>query len=154
MTFYLKSDSATYQRAMNLIFHELMGNTMEVYVYDIVVKLAKFGYRIAKLCKVFDKMCWYVLKMNSHKYAFRVSVGKFLGFVIHEHGIEIDPDQIKSIRDVGAPTYKLEMPKFLGKVNYLRRFISNLDRKIDAFTPILQLKMMSISLGGRTIGSI
>jgi hypothetical protein len=41
---------------------------------------------------------------------------------------------------VGAPTSKLEMQKFLGKVNYLRRFISNLAAKIDAFTPILWLK--------------
>jgi hypothetical protein len=41
---------------------------------------------------------------------------------------------------VGAPTCKLEMQKFLGKVNYLRRFISNLAGKVDAFTSILQLK--------------
>jgi hypothetical protein len=32
------------------------------------------------------------------------------------------------------------MQKFIGKVNYLRRFISNLGRKIGAFTPILRLK--------------
>jgi hypothetical protein len=32
------------------------------------------------------------------------------------------------------------MRKFLDKVNYLRRFISNLAGKIDAFTPILRLK--------------
>jgi hypothetical protein len=69
-----------------------------------------------------------------------VSAGKFLGFVIHEHGIEIDPNRIKSIRNVGPPTCKVEVQKFLGKVNYLRRFISNLARKIDAFTPILRLK--------------
>jgi hypothetical protein len=41
---------------------------------------------------------------------------------------------------VGPLTYKLEMQKFLGNVNYLRRFISNLDGKVDAFTPILRLK--------------
>ena len=78
--------------------------------------------------------------MNPRECAFRVSAGKFLGFIIHEHGIEIDPDRIKSIRKVGPPTYKLEMQKFLGKVNYLRMFVSNLAGKIDAFTPILRLK--------------
>jgi hypothetical protein len=41
---------------------------------------------------------------------------------------------------VGPPTCKVEMQKFLGKVNYLRRFISNLTGKIDAFTPIIRLK--------------
>jgi hypothetical protein len=59
------------------------------------------------------------------------SVGcKFLGFISHEHGIEIDPDRIKSIQNVGPPTCKLEVQKFLGKVNYLRKFISNLAEKI------------------------
>jgi hypothetical protein len=78
--------------------------------------------------------------MNPRKCAFGVSAGKFLGFIIHEYGIEIDPDRNKSIRNVGPTTCKLEMQKFLDKVNYLRRFISNLAEKIDAFTPILQLK--------------
>jgi hypothetical protein len=78
--------------------------------------------------------------MNPRKCAFGVSAGKFLGFVIHEHGIEIDPDRIKSIRNVGPLTSKVEVQKFLGKVNYLQRFISNLAGKIDVFTPILRLK--------------
>jgi hypothetical protein len=123
-----------------LIFHELLGNTMEVYIDDIVVKSAKFSSHIADLRKAFDKMRRYGLKMNPRKCAFGVSAGKFLGFIIHEHGIEIDPNRIKSIRNVGPSTCKVEMQKFLGKINYLWRFISNLARKIDAFTPILQLK--------------
>ena len=41
---------------------------------------------------------------------------------------------------VEAPACKKDLQKFLGKVNYLRRFISNLSGKIDAFTPILRLK--------------
>jgi hypothetical protein len=140
MTFGLKNAGATYQRAMNLIFHELLGNTVEVYIDDIVVKSAEFSSHIADLRKAFDKMCRYGLKMNPRKCAFGVPAGKFLGFIIHEHGIEIDPDRIKSIQNVGPPTCKVEMQKFLGKVNYLRRFISNLAGKIDAFIPILRLK--------------
>jgi hypothetical protein len=48
---------------------------------------------------------------------------------------------------VGPLTCKLETQKVLGKVKYLRRFISNLVRKIDAFTPILRLKMILNSPG-------
>jgi hypothetical protein len=82
----------------------------------------------------------YGLKMNPLKCAFGVSAGKVLGFIIHPHGIEIDPAKIEAIQKVQAPACKNEMQKFLGKVNYLRRFIVNLARKIDAFTPILRLK--------------
>jgi hypothetical protein len=140
ITFGVKNAGATYQRAMNLIFHELLGNTVEVYIYDIVVKSTEFSSHIADLSKAFDKMRRYGLKMNSRKCAFGVSAGKFLEFIIHEHGIEIDPDRINSIRNVGPPICKLEVQKFLGKVNHLWRFISNLAGKIDAFTPILRLK--------------
>jgi hypothetical protein len=113
---------------------------VEVYIDDIVVKSVEFSSHISDLRKAFDKMHRYGLKMNPRKYAFGVSAGKFLEFIIHEHGIEIDPDRIISIRNVGSPTCKLEMQKFLRKVNYLGRFISNLAGKINAFTPILQLK--------------
>ena len=44
------------------------------------------------------------------------------------------------MKRVEAPTCKKDLQKFLGKINYLRRFISNLSGKIDAFTPILRLK--------------
>jgi hypothetical protein len=40
---------------MNLIFHELLGNTVEVYIDDIVVKSAEFSSHIADLRKAFDK---------------------------------------------------------------------------------------------------
>jgi hypothetical protein len=92
--------------------------------------------------------------MNPRKCDFGVPAGKFLGFIIHEHGIEIDPDRIKFIQNVGPPTCKLEMQKFLDKVNYLRKFISNLAKKINAFTLILRLKMMLNSPRGRTARSI
>jgi hypothetical protein len=113
---------------------------VKVYIDDIVVKLVEFGSHIADLHKAFDKMSRYALKINPRKCAFGVWAGKFLGFIIHEHGIEVYTDRIKSIRNVRAPTCKLVMQKFLDKLNYLWRIISNLAEKIDVFTPILRLK--------------
>jgi hypothetical protein len=82
----------------------------------------------------------YKLKMNPLKCPFGVSSGKFLGFIIHEEGIEIDPKNLEAIQSVKAPTYKKDLQKFVGKVNYLRRFICNLSGKVNAFTPLLWLK--------------
>ena len=78
--------------------------------------------------------------MNPLKCAFGVLARKFLGFIIHEKDIEIDPKRIEAMKKVEALACKKDLQKFLGKVNYLRRFISNLSRKIGAFTPILRLK--------------
>jgi hypothetical protein len=44
MIFGLKNIGATYQRVMNLIFHKLLENIVEVYINDIVVKLVEFDF--------------------------------------------------------------------------------------------------------------
>ena len=125
---------------MNLIFHDLLGVILEVYIDDIVIKSAGLDYHLADLRLALERMRQYGLKMNPLKCAFGVSAGKFLGFIIHERGIEIDPKRIEAMKRVEAPTCKKDLQKFLDKVNYFRRFISNLSRKIDVFTPILRLK--------------
>jgi hypothetical protein len=137
MTFELKNAGATYQRAMNLIFHDLLGIIVEVCIDDIVIKSASLNSHLADLRLAFEKMRRYGLKMNPLKCAFGVSAGKFLGFIVHEIGVEIDPKKIELVQ---APTSKKELQRFLGKVNYLRRFICNLSGKVDAFTPLLRLK--------------
>jgi hypothetical protein len=135
VTFCLKNVGATYQRSMNLIFQDLLGIIIEVYIDDIVVKSASLNSHLADLRLAFEKMCRYDLKMNPLKCAFGVSAGKFLGFIVHEKGVEIDPKKIESIKKVQAPTCKKELQRFLGKVNYLRRFICNLSGKCRCFRP-------------------
>jgi hypothetical protein len=56
-----------------------------------------------------ERMRRYELKMNPLKCAFGVSAGKFLGFIIHEHGIEIDFIKMKSINKVQPPQCKNDM---------------------------------------------
>jgi hypothetical protein len=94
--FWIENAGATYQRAMNLIFHDLLGIIVEVYINDIVVKSAGDDSHLADLRFAFEKMCRYKLKMNPLKCAFGVSARKFLGFIIHEKGIEIDPKKIEA----------------------------------------------------------
>ena len=125
---------------MNLIFHDLLGVILEVYIDDIVIKSAGLGNHLADLRLAIERMRRYGLKMNPLKCTFGVSAGKFLGFIIHEKGIEIDPKRVEAMKRVEAPIFKKDLQKFLGKVNYLRRFIFNLSGKIDSFTPILRLK--------------
>ena len=140
MTFGLKNAGATYQRAMNLIFHDLLGVILEVYIDDVVIKSAGLGHHLADLRLVLERIRRYGLIINPLKCAFGVSARKFLGFIIHEKGIEIDPKRVEAMKRVEAPTCKKDLQKFLGKVNYLRRFIFNLSGKIDSLTPILWLK--------------
>jgi hypothetical protein len=86
--------------AMKLIFHDLLGIILEVCVDNVIVKLDSMDSHLADLRLALERMHRCGLKMNPLKYVFSVLAGKFLGFIIHEHGIEIDPTKIESINKV------------------------------------------------------
>jgi hypothetical protein len=67
-------------------------------------------------------------------------LGKLLGFVIHERGIQIDPKKIESIGKIGELVYKKDVQKLMGKINYLWHFISNLVGRVESLLPLFQLK--------------
>nr|QBA09453.1 ty3-gypsy sub-class retrotransposonable element polyprotein [Oryza sativa Japonica Group] len=139
-TFGLKSAGATYQRAMNYIYHDLIGWLVEVYIDDVVVKSREIEDHIADLRKVFERTRKYGLKMNPTKCAFGVSAGQFLGFLVHERGIEIPQRSINAIKKIKPPRNKTELQEMIGKINFVRRFISNLSGKLEPFTPLLRLR--------------
>jgi hypothetical protein len=140
MTFGLKNASATYQRAMNLIFHDLLIVLMEVYIDDIVVKLVGFKEHMADLKLSLERIKKYGLRMNPLKCAFGVTTRWFLGFILHEHGIQIDPKKIETIKKIGEPVCKKDVQKLVGEINYLWCFISNLAGRVDSLLPLVQLK--------------
>jgi hypothetical protein len=109
MTFGLKNADATYQRAMNLIFRDLLRVLMEVYIKDVVVKSVRFKEHMTDLKLSLEMMKKYGLWMNPLKCAFGVTSGKFLGFVVHERGIQIDPKKIESIGKIGEPECKKDV---------------------------------------------
>ncbi|XP_040364410.1 uncharacterized protein LOC121049974 [Rosa chinensis] len=140
MPFGLKNAGATYQRAMNLIFHDILGKVLEVYIDDVVVKSQKRGSHIADLRKVFERMRQHKLKMNPAKCVFGVLAGDFLGFIVHQRGIEVPEDKASAVIHASPPRTKKELQRLLGKINFLRRFISNSAGKIQPFSPLLGLQ--------------
>jgi hypothetical protein len=78
MTFGLKNAGATYQRAMNLIFHDLLGIVLEIYIDDVVAKLDSMYNHLADLRLALERMRRYGFKMNPLKCVFSVSAEKFL----------------------------------------------------------------------------
>ena len=103
------------KRATKLIFHNLLGIILEVYIDDIVIKWVGLDHHLANLRLALKRLCRYGTKMNPLKYAFGISVGKFLDFIIHENGIEIDPNRIEATKKVEAPTCKKDLQKFLAR---------------------------------------
>jgi hypothetical protein len=126
MPFGLKNAGATYQRAMVTLFHDMMHKEIEVYVDDMIAKSKDEESHIPALRKLFERLRKYQLKLNPVKCTFRVKSDKLLGFVVSNKGIEVDLDKVKAIQDMPAPKTEREVRGFLGRLNYIARFISQL----------------------------
>ena len=129
MPFGLKNAGATYQRAMQKIFDDMLHKTVECYVDDLVVKSKRTNGHLQDLQQVFERLRKYQLKMNPLKCAFGVSSGKFLGFVVRHRGISIDQSKIDAILNMPEPKNIHELKSLQGKLAYIRRFILNLTRR-------------------------
>jgi hypothetical protein len=83
---------------MNLIFHDLLRVLMEIYIDDVVVKSVGFEEYMTDLKLSLERMKKYGLWMIPLKCAFGVTPGRFLGFIVQEHGIQIDLKKTESTR--------------------------------------------------------
>ena len=138
MPFGLKNAGATYQRAMQNIFGDMMHKTIECYVDDVVVKSKRRQDHIDDLRAVFERLQKCQLKMNPLKCAFGVTSGKFLGFVVRHRGIEVDQTKIKAIQEMPEPRNLKELRGLQGRLAYIRRFISNLAGRCQPFSHLMK----------------
>lgn len=132
---------------MNSIFHDFIETFVQNYIDDIMVKFVSEKSHIDHLRQSFERMRKHGLKMNPLKCAFCVQVGGFLGFMVHKKGIKINQNKTKAIMEAKPPSTKKELQSLLGKINFLRRFISNLSGKTQAFSPLLRPKLESFDCG-------
>ena len=124
MLFGLKNAGITFQRMVNKIFKDFIGDTMEVYVDDMLVKSVQCTEHLQHLDKVFNLLRQYKVKLNLEKCTFGVASRKFLGYLVTQWGIEAVPDQISAILNMKLLTCIKEVQMLNGRLAFLNRFIS------------------------------
>ena len=97
MPFGLKNAGATYQRLVNKIFKDHIGQKMECYVDDMIVKSKTRSDHPTDLRDAFQTLRKYNMRLNPEKRVFGVRSGKFLGFMVSQRGIEANPDKISAL---------------------------------------------------------
>ena len=73
------------------------------------------------------------LRLNPKKCAFGVTSKKLLGYIISTKGIEVDPEKVQAIMDMPPPKNISQLRSLQGCLQSIRRFISQLDDKAQAF---------------------
>ena len=130
--FSLKNAGATYQRLMKKMFAHQIERNVQVYVDDMLVKSRREEDHLYDFKETFDTLCFYKMKLNPSKCAFGVTAGKFLGFMVSQRGIEVNPNKIRAIMEMAPPRNKKEVQNLNSKVAALNRFVS---KAIDKCLP-------------------
>nr|AAX96424.1 retrotransposon protein, putative, Ty3-gypsy sub-class [Oryza sativa Japonica Group] len=124
MPFGLRNAGATFARLVYKVLGKQLGRNVEAYVDDIVVKSRKAFDHAIDLQETFDSLRAAGIKLNPEKCVFGVCIGKLLGFLVSERGIEVNPEKINAIQQMKPPSSVHEVQKLAGRIAALSRFLS------------------------------
>jgi len=120
---------------VNKVFKEQIGQTMEVYVDDILVKSLRSSDRVQHLSETLDHLRKYKVKLNLEKCTFDLPSEKFVGYLVTQRGIEANPDLVSAIFDMRSPTCVKKVQILNERLATLIRFLSC---SIDKCKPFFQ----------------
>ncbi|SJL15506.1 uncharacterized protein ARMOST_19006 [Armillaria ostoyae] len=124
MFFGLTNSPATFQWMMNDIFKDLIATgKVTVYLDDILIFSKTLEEHRKITCRVLELLRKHKLFLKAEKCEFEVLETEYLGVIISEGSIRMDPVKLAGIAEWPAPTKKKELQSFLGFANFYRRFI-------------------------------
>ena len=120
------------------MFKDLIGKSIKVYVDDMLVKSKITGDHIEHLNQIFKILRKYQMKFNPLKCAFRVGLGKFLGFMVNQHGTEAHPEKINVLLEMSSLKKPKEAISLTDKVTALSHFVSRATDRCAPFFDVLK----------------
>ena len=138
MPFGLTNAPSAFQRLMNKVFGNSMDDYTLVYLDDVLVFSQTWEEHVKHVCQVLDRLAEHKLKVKRKKSAFGRLQVKFLGHVVSESGIAMDPDKVHAMLSLAAPQNVSDLRSFLGAVNFYRRFIDKCAHKTAPLTDLLR----------------
>lgn len=121
MTFGLRNAAQTFQRHIDNALRGL--DFVWAYLDDIFIASDSEEQHEEHLKIVFERLRMYGLKINPVKCVFGVNKIEFLSHQISSDGIEPSPAKVKAIRQYPKPTNIIELRRYLGVINFYRRFL-------------------------------
>jgi hypothetical protein len=136
--FGLMNARETFQRAMDIALIGEKDQFVVIYLDDIIVFSRSNKEHYCHLRKVFLKCRRFGISLNPKKSLFSMKEGKLLGHIVSAEGVRIDPSRVEAIQTLSLPRSRKEVQSFLGKINFLRRFISNFSKLVKHITTMLR----------------
>jgi hypothetical protein len=138
MPFGLMNARGNFQRAMDIAFIGEKDKFIVINLDDTTVYSQSDKEHCVHLRKVFLKCIKFGLSLNLKKSLFAMKEGKLLGHILSAEGVRIDFNRVEAIQTLSLPRSKKEVQSFLGKINFLRRFVSNFAELVKYITTMLR----------------
>jgi hypothetical protein len=136
MPFGLTSAPSTFQRLVNHTLHSLLGICVVVYLDDVLIFSKSAEDHVNDVAKVLKLLLDAKLLAQPTKCLFGVKQLEFLGHVVSERGLEMDPKKVDAIKNWPHPQNIGELRSFIGLCNYYRNFIGGFSRLATPLTKL------------------
>lgn len=140
MPFGLVNATATFQRVMEDILNNMIGEGVHVFVDDVVVYAESFNQLLERLEQVFKRIQNVGMSLNSKKcHLFKTEID-LLGYHVSESGLSPNKDKVSSILSWPEPLNRKDIRSFLGTASYYRRFIKDFAEIANPLTCLTSIK--------------
>ncbi|KAA8495820.1 Transposon Ty3-I Gag-Pol polyprotein [Porphyridium purpureum] len=138
MPFGLCNAPAAFQRAMNELFVDLLDKTVIVYLDDILVFTKDRQSHGEVLKEVLSRLQKAGYRLKRKKCSFFVSEVEYLGNIVGNGCVKMDPRKVEALKDWPVPKTVTELRSFLGMTNWFRRFVKGYSTVVAPLTSLLQ----------------
>jgi hypothetical protein len=138
MSFGLTNAPAYFMNLMNKVFMEYLDRFVVVFIDDILIYSKSESDHEEHLKLVLQKLRDNQLYAKFSKCEFWIDKVSFLGNIISNGGISVDPAKVEEIMAWSIPTTVTEVRSFLGLAGYYRRFIEGFSNIAKSVTSLLE----------------
>ena len=136
MSFGLTNAPAAFMELMNRVFHDYLDKFIIVFIDDILVYSKTREDHETHLRLALERLQSEKLYAKFSKCEFWLDRVMFLGHIVSEEGVVVDPTKIEAIINWKQPKTVTEIRSFLGLAGYYRRFVEAFARLAGPLTAL------------------
>ncbi|SOV01667.1 uncharacterized protein UDID_18169 [Ustilago sp. UG-2017a] len=143
MPFGLTNAPASFQHLMNDMFKDMLDRSLIIYLDDLLIYSSTLKQHQEHVSAVLAHLRQAGLYAKAEKCQFSTSQTEFLGFVVSDQGVAMDPSKTEVITNWPVPKSMHDVQVFLGFCNFYRKFIPQYSRTAYPLTQLLRKEAQS-----------
>ncbi|SOV08288.1 uncharacterized protein UDID_17342 [Ustilago sp. UG-2017a] len=143
MPFGLTNAPASFQHLMNDTFKDMLDRSLIIYLDDLLIYSSTLEQHQGHVSAVLARLRQAGLYAKAEKCQFSTSQTEFLGFVVSDQGVSMDPSKTEVITNWPVPMSVHDVQVFLGFCNFYRKFIPQYSRTAYPLTQLLRKEAQS-----------